>query len=156
MPQLHAQHRRLQSVETAVATLFDVLVFDPLSVVAQQHDPIRKVGAAGRHRSTVAIRPEVFAGIKTERGDVADRTTAQAFVERAVRLARILDDHQIVGARDGENRIHVGRLTVQVYGQDRLGAGCDGAFDLRDVNKSEHRITIDQHRRGSGFGNRQH
>ena len=51
--------------------------------------------------------------------EAADATAA---VLGAVRLGRVLDHDQAVPPRDRQDRIHVGRLPVQVHREDRLGA----------------------------------
>ena len=44
-------------------------------------------------------------------------------------LGGVLDDEQTMRTRDLENRVHVGRLTKKVDGNDRFGPGGDGFFE---------------------------
>ena len=50
--------------------------------------------------SALAVRAEILAGIKTEAADVADAAGPAALVFGAVRLGRVLDDDEVVPARD--------------------------------------------------------
>ena len=59
------------------------------------------------------------------------RADAPALVLGAVRLAGVLDHDQAVASRDRQDRIHVGRLAVEVHRHDRLGPRRDRRFDLR-------------------------
>ena len=52
-------------------------------------------------------------------------------IARAVRVRGVFDHDQPVLAREGHDRVHVGGLTGEVDGDDRLGARRDRGFDRR-------------------------
>ncbi len=86
-------------------------------------------GSAVVDHAALAVGTEVLAGIEAEAAHVAEAADATALVLGAVRLAGILDHDQAVAARDLEDRIHVGRLAVQVHRDDGLGARGDRRLD---------------------------
>ena len=67
-----------------------------------------------------------FAAHQAERSQVAHGAHQAPFVEGAVRLAAVFDDGKAVGAGDGQDGVHVGRLPRQV-GDD------DGARPIADA-----------------------
>ncbi len=80
--------------------------------------------------------------------------TVTPFVFRAVRLRGIFDHDQSVPPRYFHDRVHVGRLAVEMHGQDRLGAGRDRGLDRGRIHGERARIDIHQHRPRSGVDDR--
>ena len=65
-------------------------------------------------------------------------------------LRGVFDDNQSMPPRYFHNRIHVGRLTIEVNGQDRLGAWRNCRFNRSGIHRERARINIYQHRSRSG------
>ena len=76
-----------------------------------------------RHRAGVAERAEVLARVEAERGEPAERADAPALVARAVRLARVLDERDAVRVAELDERVEIGRLPVEVDGDQRARRG---------------------------------
>ena len=62
------------------------------------------------------VLPEAEAAGRADRADLA------ALVERTGGLRSVLDDGHAAGGRHLQERVHVGRVTVEVHGNDRLRA----------------------------------
>ncbi len=68
-----------------------------------------KAGIVRHQRAAFAAGAEILAGIKTETGHFAERADDFAFVFRAVRLRRVLDQRQLVLLANRQNRVEVER-----------------------------------------------
>ncbi len=101
---------------------------------------------AGGHHAALAARAEVLARIEAEAAEVAEAAAAAALVLGAVGLRGVLDDDQAALPRDGEDRVHVGRLAVEVHRDDRLRARRDGGLELRRVHRVGARVNVHQPR----------
>jgi hypothetical protein len=132
------------------------MVFPRLAAVAQDTQRFRVLGVVGDDHPAFAVRAEILARVEAEARQVAHAADAPAAVARAVRLRRILDDEQSVPARDRQNRIHVGRLTVQMYRQDRLRSRRDRRIELRGIERERLRIDVDEDRFGAGVADGRH
>ena len=75
-------------------------------------------------------------------------------VPRPVGLGGVLDDRDAAAAADLQERLHVGRLAVQVDRQDRPGPPRDLALDLAQVHRVGDRIDVDEDRRGPDVADR--
>ena len=98
---------------------------------------------------------EILGGVETEAGEIADgadlRHPAPVHVpRRAGRVRRVLDDFQIVVARDLENAIHVAGVAGEVHRQNRahapIGAALERLLDARGIDVEGARIDVDEHR----------
>src|SRR5208282_2831227 len=98
---------------------------------------------------------EILGGVETETGEVADgadfRHPAPVHVARgAGRVRGILDNFQIVVARDFEDPIHVASLAGKVHGQDRadpfVGATLERLLDAGRVDVEGAGIDVNEHR----------
>ena len=69
-----------------------------------------------------------------------------------MRLSRVLDHIQIMAIGDIQNYRHVGRVAVDVYGQNGFGARGDGFFDFLGVNVPGQRFAVNEHRFGAHVG----
>ena len=63
------------------------------------------------------------------------RADLPALVARQMRLRAILDHPELVLARDRHDRIHVGRLPVQMHRDDADGARRDRGLDRRGIDR---------------------
>ena len=98
---------------------------------------------------------EIFGGVETEAGEVADgadfRHPAAVHVTRGAGGVRgVLDNFQIVGARDVEDPIHVASMTGEVHRQDRadafVRAALERLLDARGIDVEGAGIDVDEHR----------
>ena len=135
--QAHAQQRGLQLVEAAVAS--------PRSRggsgragrrcgagAGAPRWPGRSPGSPRRRRA----RRGSWSGRRRARPmpcSPGERAHGRPAVAGAVRLARVLDQHQPPLARELEQRVHVGRVAVEVDRQERLRARGERARDRRGV-----------------------
>ena len=72
-----------------------------------------------------------------------------------MRLAAILDDGERASCGDAANRVHIGRLAVQVHGHDRPRSRGDGGVTGGGVDRQRIRLDVDDHRPGAGGDHRQ-
>ena len=121
VPQLDAQHRRLQSVEPRVETHVLVAVLLRLSVYAQRADEIGELRVVGRADPPVAEPAEILRRIEAEAADRTPRPDSHPLrVFRADRLGRVLDDRHSKLTAQLQECFHVRRLTEEMHRHDRL------------------------------------
>ena len=125
----------------------------PAAAVAQERDPSRQFRIIADDSTGLAISPEVLARVETEAAEIADRARAAAAPFCAVRLRRVLDDNELVPARDGHDRIHVGHLPVKMHRQNDFRPGRDRCLDLRRVHRPGVGIDIHEDRLGAAIKN---
>src|ERR1700740_1880390 len=94
MARLHPQDRALESLHAVIKSLEQVMIFAILSPIAQHADGSRILGIAGRDCATFAVGSQIFAGIKTEAGHIANAAHRTAFVFRSVSLRGVFDHDQ--------------------------------------------------------------
>src|SRR5213592_2657066 len=97
MRELDAQERGLQSVESRVDDLHDVLVLCSFAVVPQPPGSLDERRVARRHHSTVAVGAEVLARIEAEAGELAERAARASLVTRSVGLRSVFHGHEALG-----------------------------------------------------------
>ena len=118
---LHAQHGRLQRVETSRLPGDGMFVLAHPPVVAQQPRPVLLRGIVGRHEPGVAEGAAVLGWIETEAAGGRQRTGDGSLVPRPVSLGRVFDDGN---TRSGiEDLAHRRRTAVQVHGNDGFVLG---------------------------------
>ena len=129
--QFHAQKTGLHRVQPAVVTLDIVVILLGLSVIAQHPASPVDFGIVGGDGSRLAARAQILPRIKAERGRVADRASffpaivLAREILRAVRLARVFDQNQIILLDQSANGIHIRHLSVKMnrdHRFDRLAA----------------------------------
>src|SRR5258708_3110375 len=91
MAQLYAQNCRLDFVEAAVPAGFAAPIFFCLAVIAQRSNAPPEFRRIRHDHSRVAVRAQIFRGVKTEARGVAERAGPPAFVGRADGLSVVLD-----------------------------------------------------------------
>ena len=121
-----------------------------LAPVAQLAHPSGEGGIVGDCAAAFAAGAKVLAWVEAEAADRANRACAPALPGRAMRLGGVLDDLQAMLRGDRHDGVHVGHATVQVDGDNGLGARRDRALDGRRVDVPGERIGIDQHWRRAG------
>src|ERR1051326_7292760 len=129
MTQFYPQNCTLKTFHPAVISLDHVMVFPVGSPVAESADGLRMVWIARCARAALAVSSQVLGGIKTETADIADASSRTPPVFRPVGLRGVLDDDEPSPPRYFQDGIHIGRLAVEMYRQNRLGAGSDGGLD---------------------------
>src|SRR2546428_9204117 len=107
---LDAQECGLQTVESGVDTLDDVVVLRPFTVVAQPTGSLDDDGIVRRDHAAVAIRAEVFARVEAEAGELAEGAAWESLVKSSVRLRRVLHNFEVVTCCEFEWRLHLGGL----------------------------------------------
>ena len=154
MRQLHAQHRTLNAFHAVIEPDFIVIIAHGGAVLAQRTRAFGKFRIVGHERAAFAAGSQVFAGIKTEAGHLAERADFFAPVGRRMRLRGILHQRQPMFATDFQNRVDVERVPVKMDGHHHLGFGGDGALELFRVEI--HRPLLDIHidRLCADIGNR--
>ena len=63
-----------------------------------------------------------------------------------MRLAGVLDEGEIVARAELQQGIDIGRLTVEVNGDDRPGPRADRGRDLADIEGRRLLVAVDEHR----------
>ena len=123
VPELDQQHGGLQLVDAEVPTDQRVVVLR-LHAVHAQHAKLCGKRVIVRHaHARIAEGAEILGREERQAADVANAAgSAPRRVFRADRLGGILDERQIVPACKRHQRIHVGRLAVQMYRHDRAHA----------------------------------
>src|SRR5260370_19519680 len=104
-----------------------VVVLFSLSMIAQHPRFLCEHFIVSRDRSRLATRPEVFAGIETECGNSPHRPSYSPAIFlfreilRAVGLAGVFNDDQLVMLGYFQKRIHIGHLSIKIDRND----GCN-------------------------------
>jgi len=153
--QFDSQDCRLHAVQPAVVAGHGVVVLDGRAVVSGGLEPRGQVFVIGDDGSAVAHRSQVLAGVEAEAAGSSHAAGSAAFVTGSMCLGGVLNDQQAVLVGDGLNHLHLGRLAVQVYRQDRLGSGCDRRGKPTRIEVVCLRIVVDQNRGGPRVVNAQ-
>ena len=152
MAEPHPQEGRLQLVEAAVDARDLVPVAVALAAVAELAQPGREARVVHEDRPAVAEAAQVLGRVEGEGPDAAlagERPHRPALVEGAVRLAGVLEHGEAPLAGEGEDRVHVRGVAVEVDGQDGLrargeragdgapgrGSGCEGRRPRRRAGR---------------------
>ena len=114
--QLDAEHRSLDRIETAVVAFEVVKIFLRLPVIPDHAHLLRHLFVLRHDGPGFAEGSEVLAGIEAETASRAQRAGLPVFIGGAVGLAGVFDDDKLVLPGDLEDRVHVGRLAVEVDG----------------------------------------
>ena len=128
--ELDAQNRSLNSIQTAVESLEHVMVLRLLAPITQHSNFRGKFGIACYHCPAFSVCAEIFAWVETKAPKIAETPRAAPFIFRSMRLASIFDHGQAVAASRLHDRIHVGRLAIQMHRQDRLCPGSNRALEF--------------------------
>src|SRR5689334_10121574 len=95
-----------------------MLVFLDPTVISEFPNSLGNCRVIRDDGAAIAASSEIFYRIKTEAGGIAHRSSAAALVTSAVGLGGIFDNAKIVAPGDFKDRIHVCRLSVQMYRDD--------------------------------------
>ena len=98
-------------------------------MVAQQAHPFGDLRIVGGDRAGVAIGAEILAGVEAEARGIAQHADAPSIPGRAVRLGGIFDEYEIVARCQHRQGVHVGRLAIDVDGQDGTRGRSQDGFD---------------------------
>ena len=128
-----------------------MLVFFLLPIIPEHFQAICDLLVVGNHHAAIAVGPQVFARVKTKSRRMAQRAHALAFVARTVGLACVFNHHDPMLIGKLLDGIHVGRMPIQMNGENSFRAASDGSFDGRHVQSVGVRIDVDQHRLGASM-----
>src|SRR5581483_3457612 len=122
---LVSQNRSLDRVEPRRIADHVVVVLQPLSMLAQRANLLRKSLVVGNEGAGIAERAEVLSRIEAECRRNTNLAGAHAVPICAMGLARILDDRKRARTSELAEPRHIRELTVEVYRHD-------GARAMRD------------------------
>src|SRR5262245_66445136 len=94
-----------------------------LPAVSQPADSLGELAGSRNHGAAVAECCEVLGRVEAEGTGYTNSANRTAAGGREVGLATIFDDCEVVTCRHRLNGREIGRLSVQVHGQNRAGAG---------------------------------
>src|SRR5438093_6105766 len=123
-----------------------------LSVVAQRARQQSHPVAVRGERAALAVGAEVLGGIEAEGGGPAEAADAPAVVARAVGLAGILDDGDVVASGDRQDGIEIRGPAVEVHRHDCPRARGDRGFDALGVEVGGSGTDVHEHRPGADVG----
>ena len=141
--ELHEADRRRDFRHAGVEADEDVLVLRRLAVVPEETRLFRDSIVVGHDHAAFPGR-HVLRRVEREAGGVAEVARLLAVVLGAGGLGRVLDDRDAAVPGDGEDRIHLGGLAVQVDGHDRRGLARDRRRELRGVHVVRRTIDVDE------------
>ena len=122
------------------------MVLAVAAIIGQGTDGVGEFGVVGGDGSGVAERADIFCRIEAESGCVAERACGAAgLVGGADGLGVVLDDFQAVGMRHTLHFGIVAGASVEVDGEYRAGARCDGGFDTRCIEVEGVGVGFHQH-----------
>src|SRR5262249_36942373 len=119
------QYRRLELVQPAVHAKQLMMIAIGLSTVSKLPDAFGQGRLVGHDCAAVAKRAEIFRRIETEGAGFAERAYGFSVAACEVGLAAVFDEGKPVSCSHRGERIHVGRLSIEVYRQQRSGARGD-------------------------------
>ena len=129
------QNRGLQIIQARVEPPAHDLAIRAAAMVAKLDDAFIDLLAVGQNGPAVSQAPQCLGGEKADRGGDAEASRRASLEPRTQRLRGILDDHQAMASGDGFERLHVGRASIQLRGQDRAGAGRHGSLHGSGVDQ---------------------
>jgi hypothetical protein len=100
----------------------------------------------GQQGTGITESTEILAGKKADGAEVANRAGLLATISCAHRLGGVLDDFQTVLRRQITYAVHVGHLSEEVDGDDRLGSRRDPLGRIANVEVETDRTGIDEDR----------
>ncbi len=110
------EHGGLDAVHARVPAEKLVVVFRGLAVIAESAHFCREGGVVCHCRAGVTKGAEIFAGIKTEAADVAEGAGLSARLYSAPwAWCGVFDNEEAMLAGEGEDRVHIRRLAVQMH-----------------------------------------
>ena len=125
-------------------------------MVAQRPRQPSEVIAVRGERAALAVGAQVLGGVEAEGGRLAEAAHAPAAVARAVGLAGILDDGQVVARGDRQDGVEIRRPAVEMHRHDRPRVRGDRGLDALGVEVGGARIDVHEQRArpdvGDGFG----
>ena len=145
MRELHCQQRGLQRVEAEVSTHQLVIILRLRTVRAEQARPLGQRVVVGHEQSRVAECAEVFRREETVGAHVPDGPQLPAAIRRAHGLRGVLDDEQVVLAREREHLVHRGGLAEEMHRDDGLRARRDAPRGVRHIEVEGERVSVYEH-----------
>src|SRR5437870_11055433 len=121
MPKLYSEDSRLKLIQTAVVANHFRVVFRPPAVSAQHSNDFGHGGIIRYNHTAVPICAQILTRKEAQAPSIAQRSRLASPVARPHGLRIVLDDSQAMSLREPQNRLHIGRMAVEVDRDDRLG-----------------------------------
>jgi Glycosyl transferase family 2 len=99
-----------------------------------------------------AVGAEILGRIEAEGSGIGQPANAPAAITRAMSLAGVFDHGNTARARDGEDRIEIGRAAVQVDGKNDLRTRADVGFQKLGIEIGSGRVNVHEDRPGAAIG----
>jgi len=144
----------VEGVQTVVIALDLVGVLLVAAVVGQTLSPVGHFLIVGDHDAGVTVGAQIFAGVETVTGHIAQDALPLTVVSGAVGLGGVGNNLQVVLSRQFPDRVHVGRLAVKMHRDDGFCFWGYGSFDLGRVDVQGGIVHVHEHRRGTGMCDR--
>src|SRR5947209_1969410 len=146
MLQFDPQDGTLHLIQPAVEALALVYVLNFGAIVAQDPHLLCNVVAVGRHSSAVTEATQVLCRVKAPCRNIPQATHLLLLVSGSVCLCRILEYAQLMLSSRCADRIHIGRLPVQVHGKYQPGPLCERRFDTGGIDVVRISVRLDRYR----------
>jgi hypothetical protein len=148
MGELDSQDRSLDGVKPVVQGQRDVLVLDPLTVIAKLTHGAVHLARVGDQHAAIAEGAQILGGVEAESGAHPKRPGAPASKKRAMSLAGILDHMKLPLRGDLQDGIDVANTTEKVHWDDSPRSRSDGVVDRGWIDRAVI-VAVDQHRTGA-------
>ena len=154
-PQLRLADRRLQVGDAIIVAhpLVPVGAVRRHAVVAQHAQRLREVLRIGEAHAAFACGDDLV-GIEGEAGDVAELPDCAAAIARTVGFGAILDHRDAAAPGELGDRADLGRPSIEMDGNDRLGLCRAGVLDRFQRHAPGLAVDIDDYRRGAAIEHR--
>src|SRR5262245_22328801 len=167
MRQLCQENRGLNFVQAAVVALDTVIIAPLLSVIPELQKPCRQIIIIGCDGAAVAKRAKILTRVEAETTGPSDHAELSALVGCPVTLRYVFDHRNAMTVADLNDRIEVGRLTIEMNRDHGLCLFGARALELLGIQSKTDGIDVDQHRhraygrdrgdgRYAGIGNGDH
>lgn len=131
--QFYPQERRRKLVDPRVDAKTLMLIFHRSPIIPERSHFFSNIRLVSDHGPCIGKGSEIFARIETESGGISKTTALDSPINRAMGLSGIFNHFELVFFRNRSNRIHVGRVPIQMNRHNRLCAGSNGRLNLRRV-----------------------
>ena len=152
--ELHSQDSRLELVQPRVhaGKVADIALTPP--VLPEPAYPVCELSITGDHGASISQRSQVLRRVKAEGGDVPPNSSLPVVKDGSVRLGAVFDDCQAVLFGDAHDRGHVGRMAIEMNGDDGFdpvgGLRLDHIFQSIGIDRRGRRVDLGQHRSSTG------
>ena len=114
-------------------TILGASAIDSSAVRAIEGDALEHSRIIGNNHSAFSERGNIFLFVEAEASGRAHAAGLASFVFSADCVTGILDDRNVVPFGDGEDRVHVATLAIEVHGKNGFGVRGDLRFELSRI-----------------------